>query len=58
MDEMIKSGMEVNVQAKTALLKGYAHSGMLRKGSQLHVSLYADFVLYIKTFEIVPMSEH
>jgi pentatricopeptide repeat protein len=35
MNEMIRSGVEVNVQAKTALLKGYVHSGMLREGSHL-----------------------
>lgn len=34
MDEMRKSGMHVNVQAKTALLKGYAHSGMIHKGAE------------------------
>ena len=42
MDEMIKTGMEVNVQAKTALLKGYAHSGMLRKGSQLFADMCSE----------------
>lgn len=27
--------MQVNVQAKTALLKGYAHSGRIRQGADL-----------------------
>lgn len=42
MDEMIKSGMEVNVQAKTALLKGYAHSGMLQEGSHLFADMCSE----------------
>jgi pentatricopeptide repeat protein len=35
MDDMFKSGMHVNVHAKTALLKGYAHAGRIRKGAEL-----------------------
>lgn len=35
MSDMKKSGMNVNVQAKTALLKGYAHAGMIHKGDRL-----------------------
>lgn len=35
MDEMKKLGLHINVQAKTALLKGYAHSGRLREGGEL-----------------------
>jgi hypothetical protein len=34
-DEMKKAGMRVNVETETALLKGYAHSGMIHKGAQL-----------------------
>lgn len=34
--EMKKSGMQISVQAKTALLKGYAHSGgMIREAAEL-----------------------
>jgi len=34
--EMKASGVHVSVQAKTALLKGYAHSGQIRKGAELY----------------------
>lgn len=32
---MTRSGMHVNVETKTALLKGYAHSGVMLKGAEL-----------------------
>ncbi len=34
-EEMGKSGAHVNVETKTALLKGYAHAGQLHKAMSL-----------------------
>ena len=39
--EMEASGVHVSVQAKTALLKGYAHSGQMRKGAELYRDMCA-----------------
>ena len=39
--EMEASGVHVSVQAKTALLKGYAHSGQRRKGAELYRDMCA-----------------
>eukprot|EP00957_Ditylum_brightwellii_P119912 9150643-Ditylum_brightwellii.AAC.1 len=36
---MKESGMQVSVQANTALLKGYAHSGQMAKGFELYASM-------------------
>jgi len=40
--ELEKSGEEISVHTKTALLKGYAHSGMLSKASQLYHKMMED----------------
>lgn len=34
-ENMIKIGMPVNIETNTALLKGYAHAGMMHKGASL-----------------------
>lgn len=39
--EMEASGVHVSVQAKTALLKGYAHSGQMKKGAELYRDMCA-----------------
>jgi pentatricopeptide repeat protein len=36
---MNESGLHVNVETKTALLKGYAHSGQIAKGEALFESM-------------------
>lgn len=38
-EEMKKSGMHVNVETKTALIKGYAHSGQMAKAHSLFQSM-------------------
>lgn len=38
-EEMTKSGKHVNVETKTALIKGYAHSGQMAKADALFTSM-------------------
>jgi pentatricopeptide repeat protein len=38
---MGKSGMHVNVETKTALMKGYAHAGQLHKAMSLFETMCA-----------------
>ena len=37
--EMERAGISVSIQAQTALLKGYAHSGQIAKGARLYRSM-------------------
>jgi pentatricopeptide repeat protein len=51
--------MHINVETKTALLKGYAHSGMMLKGTELFMSMCLSegkpyvFLIYLLRYILV-----